>query len=135
MELCILGDAGQIVGARENLNGREKNGLKKSKERGRRAPGDNVLPDISSKRSRPFWLLIGARKRFCVSVPSEGQQNFESFRVFVHAQYMKFSCSPRSSWLFADALCTSGKDSISEQNTCISAIISPLNKLDLSQVS
>ena len=134
MELCILGDAGQIVGARESLNGREKNGLKKSKERGRRAPGDNVLPDKFQTVAAvlaPDWC----QKTFlCFFVQSDGQQNLESFRVFVHTKYMKFSCSPRS-WLFADALCTSGKYSISEQNTSISAIISPLNKLDLSQVS
>ena len=35
---------GQIMGARESLNGREKMARTKVKN-GRRAPGDNVLPD------------------------------------------------------------------------------------------
>ena len=34
---------------------------------------DNVLP-ASSKRSRPLWLLIGARKLFCSSAQSEGSR-------------------------------------------------------------
>ena len=34
---------------------------------------DNVLP-ASYKRSRPLWLLIGARKLFCSSAQSEGSR-------------------------------------------------------------
>ena len=53
---------GQIVGARESLN-RRKNiyGTKKSKER-REEPLGTMSYETSSKRSPPFWLLIGARK-------------------------------------------------------------------------
>ena len=58
---AILGDAGQIVGARESLNGRKKYGTKKSKER-REEPLGTVSYQTSSKWSLPFWLLIGARK-------------------------------------------------------------------------
>ena len=53
---------GQIVGARESLNGRKSiYGTKKSKER-REEPLGTMSYQTSSKRSPPFWLLIGARK-------------------------------------------------------------------------
>ena len=53
---------GQIKGARESLN-RRKNlyGMKKSKEQ-REEPLGTMSYETSSKRSPPFWLLIGARK-------------------------------------------------------------------------
>ena len=53
---------GQIKGARESLNG-QKNiyGTKKNKER-REEPLGTMSYQTSSKRSPPFWLLIGARK-------------------------------------------------------------------------
>ena len=60
---------GQIVGARESLNGRKNiYGTKKSKER-REEPLGTMSYQTSSKRSPPFWLLIGARKLvfFCQS--------------------------------------------------------------------
>ena len=53
---------GQIKGARESLNGRKHiYGTKKSKER-REEPLGTMSYQTSSKRSPPFWLLIGARK-------------------------------------------------------------------------
>ena len=53
---------GQIVGTRESLNGRKNiYGTKKSKER-REEPLGTMSYQTSSKRSPPFWLLIGARK-------------------------------------------------------------------------
>ena len=53
---------GQIKGARESLNGRENiYGTKKSKER-REEPLGTMSYQTSSKRSPPFWPLIGARK-------------------------------------------------------------------------
>ena len=53
---------GQKVGARESLNGRKNiYGTKKSKER-REEPLGTMSYQTSSKRSPPFWLLIGARK-------------------------------------------------------------------------
>ena len=53
---------GQIVGTRESLNGRKNiYGTKKSKER-REEPLGTMFYQTSSKRSLPFWLLIGARK-------------------------------------------------------------------------
>ena len=64
---------GQIVGARESLNGRKNiYGTKKSKERREEPPG-TMSYQTSSKRSPPFWLLIGARKLLCFSAQSEGR--------------------------------------------------------------
>ena len=52
---------GQIKGARESLNGRKNiYGTKKSNER-REEPLGTMSYQTSSKRSPPFWLLIGAR--------------------------------------------------------------------------
>lgn len=105
-----------------------KNDPKKSKERGRRAPRDNVLPDKFQKVA----AFLGPRKLLCFSAKSEGSRPWSRF---VCSYMQKFSCSPCSSWLFADALYTRWKDSISEQNARIPAITSPLNTLNLSQVS
>ena len=53
---------GQIKGARESLKGwKIIYGTKKSKER-REEPLGTMSYQTSSKRSPPFWLLIGARK-------------------------------------------------------------------------
>ena len=53
---------GQIKGARRSLNGRKNiYGTRKSKER-REEPLGTMSHQTSSKRSPPFWLLIGARK-------------------------------------------------------------------------
>ena len=52
---------GQIVGARESLNRRKNVAQKKSKERVEEPLG-TMSYQTSSKRSPPFWLLIGARK-------------------------------------------------------------------------
>ena len=52
---------GQIVEARESLNRRENMAQKKSKERPEEPLG-TMSYQTSSKRSPPFWLLIGARK-------------------------------------------------------------------------
>ena len=51
---------GQIVGERESLNGQEKYGTKKSKER-REEPLGTMSYQTSSKRSPPFYLLIGQK--------------------------------------------------------------------------
>ena len=50
------------MGTRKSLNGRKNiYGTKKSKER-REEPLGTMSYQTSSKRSPPFWLLIGARK-------------------------------------------------------------------------
>ena len=83
----ILGDPGaDSVNVRLKSKRVGKNGAKKSKEWGGERVG-TIFYQTSSKRSRPFWLLIGARN-FCVFLPN---QRAESFCVFLQAKYMKES--------------------------------------------
>ena len=57
----ILGDPGADSGDEGKSKRAEKCGTKKSKER-REEPLGTMSYQTSSKRSPPFWLLIGARK-------------------------------------------------------------------------
>ena len=57
----ILGDPGADSGDEGKSKRAEKCGAKKSKER-REEPLGTMSHQTSSKRSPPFWLLIGARK-------------------------------------------------------------------------
>ena len=57
----ILGDPGADKGDVGKSKRAEKYGTKKSKER-REKPLGTMSYQTSSKRSPPFWLLIGARK-------------------------------------------------------------------------
>ena len=57
----ILGDLGADRGDKGSLNGRKNMAQKKSKERPEELLG-TMSYQTSSKRSPPFWLLIGARK-------------------------------------------------------------------------
>ena len=57
----ILGDPGADSGDEGKSKRAEKCGAKKSKER-REEPLGTMSYQTSSKRSPPFWLLIGARK-------------------------------------------------------------------------
>ena len=59
----ILGDPGADSGDAGKSKRAEKYGTKKSKER-REEPLGTMSYQTSSKRSPPFWLLIGARKLF-----------------------------------------------------------------------
>ena len=61
---------GQIVGARESLNGRKNFGTKKSKERWEE-PLRTMSYQTSSKRSPPFCLLIGQKNSKVFWHPSE----------------------------------------------------------------
>ena len=63
---------GQIVGAKESLNGWKKYSTKKSKER-REEPLGTMSYQTTSKRSPPFSLLIGVRERLCFSAQSEAR--------------------------------------------------------------
>ena len=56
----ILGDPGADSGGEGKSRRAEKIGAKKSKER-REEPLGTMSYQTSSKRSPPFWLLIGAR--------------------------------------------------------------------------
>ena len=83
-----------------------------SKEEGE-VPLGTISYQTSFKRSWPFWLLIWCQKTFVLFCPIREQQTLQSFRVFLHAKYMKFGCSPRLFdlfWLFPEL-----KDSTSEQ--------------------
>ena len=57
----ILGNPGQIVGARESLNRQKNMAQEKSKER-QEEPLGAMSYQTSSKRLPSFRLLIGARK-------------------------------------------------------------------------
>ena len=57
----ILGDPGADSGGKGKSKQVEKYGTKKSKER-REEPLGTMSYQTSSKRSPPFWILIGARK-------------------------------------------------------------------------
>ena len=61
LDICILGDPGADSGDEGKCKRAEKCGTKKSKER-REEPLGTMSYQTSSKRSPPFWLLIGARK-------------------------------------------------------------------------
>ena len=62
----ILGDPRADSGGEGKSKRAEKYGSKKSKER-REEPLGTMSYQTSSKRSPPFWLLIGARKLLCFS--------------------------------------------------------------------
>ena len=72
MGLCILGDSGADSGDEGKSKLAENYGTKKSKER-REEPLRTMSYQTSSKRSPPFWLLIGARKLLCFSAQSEAR--------------------------------------------------------------
>ena len=70
--LFIPGDTGADSGREGKSKRAEKYGAKKSKER-REEPLGTISYQTSSKRSPPFWLLIGARKLLCFSAQSEAR--------------------------------------------------------------
>ena len=70
--LLILEDPGADSGGEGKSKRAEKYGKKKSKQR-REEPLGTMSCQTSSKRSPPFWLLIGARKLLCFSALSEGR--------------------------------------------------------------
>ena len=68
----ILGDPGADNGGKGKSKRAGKYGTKKSKER-REEPLGTMSYQTSSKRSPPFWLLIGARKLLCFFAQSEAR--------------------------------------------------------------
>ena len=68
----ILGDPRADSGGEGKSKRAEKYGTKKSKER-REEPLGTKSYQTSSKRSQPFWMLIGARKLLCFSAQSEAR--------------------------------------------------------------
>ena len=81
---------GQIVGTRESLNGRKNiYGTKKSKERWEEPLG-TMSYQTSSKRSPPFWLLIGARKPFGTGLVRHCPQGlFSPFFTFLRVTFFR----------------------------------------------
>ena len=95
---------GQIVGARESLNGGGgEYGSMKSKQR-REEPLGTMSYQTSSKRSPPICLLIGARKLLCFSAQSEASRPMGHFVYPYTEWYMNGSCSPCLSGPYAEAL-------------------------------
>ena len=68
----ILGDPGTDSGDEGKSKRAGKYGTKKSKQR-REEPLGTMSYQTSSKLSRSFWLLIGARKLLRFSTQSEGR--------------------------------------------------------------
>ena len=68
----ILGEPGADSGGEGKSKRAGKYSTKKSKER-REEPLRTMSYQTSSKRSPPFWLLIGARKLLCFSAQSEAR--------------------------------------------------------------
>ena len=135
----ILGDPGADSGGEGKSKRVGKNGAKKSKERGRERVG-TIFYQTSSKRSRPFWLLIGARN-VCVFLPN---QRAADLGILFVCSYMQSTWRSQPFAMFILAVrggFTQGGEKIQCQNKIrgktfgISTIISPVNALDLSQVS
>ena len=74
---AILGDPGADSGGEGKSKRAEKYGSKKSKER-REEPLGTMSYQTSSRRSSPFWLLIGARKLLC-SLPNQKSERRRPF--------------------------------------------------------
>ena len=68
----ILGDPGADSRGEGKSKRAGKNGTKKSKDRRKEHLG-TMSYQTSSKRSPPFWLLIGARELLCFSAQSEAR--------------------------------------------------------------
>ena len=68
----ILADPGADSGREGKSKRAKKCGTKESKER-REQPLVTMSYQTCSKRSQPFWLLIGARKLLCFSAQSEAR--------------------------------------------------------------
>ena len=102
-EKIILGDPGADSGGEGKSKRVGKNGAKKSKEWGGERVG-TIFYQTSSKRSRPFWLLIGARN-FCVFLPNQRAADLGILLCVLTCKVHEgVSRSPCLSWLFAEAL-------------------------------
>ena len=94
---------GQIVVARESLNGWEKMARRKVKNGEESAWGQSFTRPVPNGRGRyGFWLVQETFVFFC---PIRGQQTLESFLCVLTCKVHEgVSCSPCLSWLFAEAL-------------------------------
>ena len=95
---------GQIVGARESLNGRKNFGTKKSKER-REEPLRTMSYQTSSKRSPPFCLLIGQKNSKVFWHRSEVRTAFFTFLLAIFSRPFRLSLAPSiCPWVSEDDL-------------------------------
>ena len=89
----ILGDPGAVSGGKEMAKRARKNsGEEKSRTR-IRAPGDKVLTD----QFQTVGVILASdwcQKIFVFFCPITQQQDYESFRVFLHEKNIHASCSP-----------------------------------------
>ena len=102
--LCSSSETqGQIVGTRESLNGRKNiYKTKKSKER-REEPLGTMSYQTSSKRSPPFWLLIGARK---TQPRGSSRRSLLFFVLYIFFRPFRLSLVPTiCPWVSEDDLC------------------------------
>ena len=88
---------GQIVAQGKVGKGKKtkqnKRWAKKSQEQNEKRLGTTFLQS-SSKQSRPFWLLIGRRKRLHFSAESACSKSLSSFRVFRYRVVHEVACPP-----------------------------------------
>ena len=91
----ILGDPGADSGDEGKSKRAEKYGTKKSKER-REDPLGTMSYQTSSKRSPPFWLLIGARKPLVRHCPKGSSRRSLLFFVPYFPARLDFPSPPLS---------------------------------------
>ena len=99
---CILGDPGAVSrGGKKSQRARKNSGEEKSRTR-ERATGDKVLTDQSQTVGAALASDWCQETLFFFSCPITEQQDWESFRVYLHEMYIQASCSPYLSGLFAE---------------------------------
>ena len=89
----ILGDPGAVSGGREKSNQARKNSGDEKSRTKIRAPGDKVLTD----QFQTVGVTLASdwcQKIFVFFCPITEQQDYESFRVFLHDRNIHASCSP-----------------------------------------
>ena len=138
----MLGDPGADSGGERKSKRAEKNGAKKSKELGEEPLG-TMSYQASSKPSRPFWLLIGARKLLWIFAQSERSKPWSRFACcYTPSKWGSAARRARHVYLgFSRTILYTRGEKIQRQNKMqgktfgISTVISPVNTMDLSQVS
>ena len=91
------------MGAGKSLNRREKNSGKEKSGTRIRAPGDKVLTD----QFQTVGVILASdwcQKIFVFFCPITEQQDYESFRVFLHKGNIQACCSPYLSGSLAEGL-------------------------------
>ena len=84
------------------LNGRKKKKVRRKVENGEKKSLVTMFYWTSSKRSRPFWLVIGAIKLLCFSARERAPDLGVISCVLIYTQSIRSSAV----WLFREALYT-----------------------------